>query len=260
MIVKAYKVSSFANRGNGGNPAGVVLNSDELTEAQMQNLAKIIGYSETAFISESEVADFKVRFFTTNAEVDLCGHATIAAFNLMQQKKLIKQGSYTQETKAGVLKINIKASTVYMQQTLPRFYEKIYAEELSDCLNIACTDFGTRMPIQAVSTGLKDILVPVKNNNILEYLKPDMKKIEEISKKYQATGIHVFALNNDPKSVAICRNFAPLYGISEESATGTSNGALACYFINMDILILTMKILLLSRETLCTSHLLLKLH
>jgi len=229
MIVKAYKVSSFANSGNGGNPAGVVLNSDELTEAQMQNLAKIIGYSETAFISESEVADFKVRFFTTNAEVDLCGHATIAAFNLMKQKKLIKQGSYTQETKAGVLKIDIKASAVYMQQTLPRFYEKIYAQELSDCLNIAYTDFDTRMPIQAVSTGLKDILVPVKNSNILEYLKPHMKKIEEISKKYQATGLHVFALNDDQKSVAICRNFAPLYGISEESATGTSNGALACY-------------------------------
>lgn len=229
MVVKSYKLSSFAKGSEGGNPAGVVLDTDEFTEAQMQNIANIIGYSETAFISGSEAADFKVRFFTPNAEVDLCGHATIAAFSLMQQKNLIKQSTYTQETKAGVLKIKIKASTVFMQQTLPEFYEKISVEELSDCLGIAYTDFDSRMPVQAVSTGIKDILVPVKSYNILENLRPDMKKIKEISKRYKATGLHVFTLNNDSKSAAVCRNFAPLYGIPEESATGTSNGALACY-------------------------------
>lgn len=229
MVVKVYKLSSFAKGSAGGNPAGVVLNADLFTEVQMQNLAKRIEYSETAFVSESELADFKVRFFTPNAEVDLCGHATIAAFSFMQQKKLIKQGTYTQETKAGVLKINIKASTVYMQQTLPKFYEEIATEELVDCLGIAYTDFDLRMPIQAVSTGIKDILVPVKSYNILENLIPDMKRIEDISKRYEATGLHVFTLNDNSKSAAICRNFAPLYGISEESATGTSNGALVCY-------------------------------
>ncbi|MGB7604653.1 MAG: PhzF family phenazine biosynthesis protein [Lutisporaceae bacterium] len=229
MVAKVYKLSSFAKSSAGGNPAGVVLNANGFTEVQMQNLAKRIGYSETAFVSESETADFRLRFFTPNAEVDLCGHATIAAFSLMQQKKFIKQGTYAQETKAGVLKINIKASTVYMQQTLPRFYEKIAAEELADCLGIDYTGFDQRMPIQAVSTGIKDILVPVKSYNILECLIPDMKKIEEVSKRYKATGLHVFTLNDNSKSVAICRNFAPLYGIPEESATGTSNGALVCY-------------------------------
>lgn len=229
MIAKVYKLSSFAKDSFGGNPAGVVLNADLFNEAQMQNLARIIGYSETAFVSESDTADFKLRFFTPSAEVDLCGHATIAAFSLMQQKNIIKQGTYTQETKAGVLKIDIKASAVYMQQTLPRFYEKIAAEELAACLGIAYTDFDHRLPIQAVSTGIKDILVPVKSHNILECLIPDMKKIEEISKRYGATGIHAFTLKDNSKSIAICRNYAPLYGIPEESATGTSNGALACY-------------------------------
>ncbi|OGO76768.1 MAG: phenazine biosynthesis protein PhzF [Clostridiales bacterium GWB2_37_7] len=228
MNVKAYKLNSFTQNIEGGNPAGVVLHAEELNEAQMQKLAELIGFSETAFVTKSETADFRIRFFTPCAEVDLCGHATIAVFNLLHQRGFLQEGEYTQETKAGILKIRIQNNTVFMQQAMPQYYEIVEGEELADCLEIDINALEDKLPIQAVSTGLKDILVPLKNEEYLANLKPNMKKIEELSKKYNAVGLHVFAISNADKKT-ICRNFAPLYGIPEESATGTSNGALACY-------------------------------
>ena len=236
MIVEAYKLNAFTQSIEGGNPAGVVLNSDELSEAQMQGLAGIIGFSETAFVMSSDKADFKVRFFTPNAEVDLCGHGTIAAFSLLLQKGMLQGIEYTQETKAGILKIKVKANEIYMEQVMPQYFEIIACEEILDCLGIDKSDLDDKLPIQAVSTGIKDIFIPLKSEKSLQSLKPDMDKIEAVSKKFAAVGLHVFVVTDDIDKTAICRNFAPLYGIPEESATGTSNGALACYLYKYGIL------------------------
>ncbi len=232
MKVKVYKLNSFAQEREGGNPAAVVLEGG-LTEIQMQKLAAVINFSETAYVDKKKESSFAVRFFTPTAEVDLCGHATIAAFCLMRSLGQVGDGPYRQKTKAGELDIVIEGNTVYMEQVLPRFYEVLSKEELAACLGIHEEEFSEHLPIQAVSTGLKDILVPLKSSRSLQHLQPDMKKIEEISKKYQAVGLHVFSIEAEG---AICRNFAPLYGIPEESATGTSNGALTCYMHKYGIL------------------------
>lgn len=236
LKVEAYKLNAFTQSIHGGNPAGVVLNAEELSEAQMQQLAGLIGFSETAFVTTSDKADFKVRFFTPSAEVDLCGHATIAVFSLLLQKGIIIEGEYTQETQAGILRISVKDNTIYMQQVMPQFFEIIDGEELLSCLGIDKVDLESKLPIQVVSTGLKDIFIPLKNENVLKNIKPDMAKIEAISKKFKVVGLHVFAFSSNIGKTAICRNFAPLYGIPEESATGTSNGALACYLYKYGML------------------------
>lgn len=90
-------------------------------------------------------------------------------------------------------------------------------------------------PIQIVSTGLKDILVPIDNRESLRKIKPNFEEMKKISKEKDVIGMHMFTLNNDEELTAICRNFAPLYGINEESATGTSNCALACYLFKYGI-------------------------
>ncbi|MGD8539840.1 MAG: PhzF family phenazine biosynthesis protein [Candidatus Aminicenantes bacterium] len=230
MKIKVYTLNSFAKTKNGGNPAGVVLEADNLTEDHMNKVANKVGFSETAFMQKSDKAHFKVRFFTPNEEVDLCGHATIAAFFLLKDKGLVQSGKYRLETKAGILDIDVRDNrTVFMAQVLAQFFEKITGEEIIKCLNISEDQILPNLPIQIVSTGLRDILVPVKNLKVLLSLKPDFNKISSVSKKYNVVGLHVFSLETKFKSTAHCRNFAPLYGIPEESATGTSNGALSCY-------------------------------
>lgn len=230
MKVNVYKLNSFAKTKEGGNAAGVVTNADSLSEKEMRKIAAILGFSETAFILRSNVADFKVRFFTPKEEVDLCGHATIATFYTMASLGLLKPGTYKQETKAGILGIEIKEdNSIMMNQPVPVFSEIIDKDELADSLNIKASQMLEDLSAQVVSTGLRDIMIPVKSIKILNAIKPDMEKIKKISQKYNAVGYHVFSLESLHGAYANCRNFAPLYDIPEESATGTSNGALGCY-------------------------------
>ncbi len=229
MNRQIYKISAFQYNNMGGNPAGVVLDADILSENEMLNIAKDIGFSETAFIMKSLYADFKVKFFTTVSEVDLCGHATIATFNLLRDLHVIKSGRYTQETRAGVLQLEIYDKLVYMEQNIPKFGDIIDRKELMNCFSMDHNDFYADLPIQIVSTGLRDIILPIRNLKTLNQLKANSNCISKISEKYDVVGIHAFCLESINEADAHTRNFAPRYGIDEESATGTSNGALACY-------------------------------
>ncbi|WP_426359879.1 PhzF family phenazine biosynthesis protein [Pseudocolwellia sp. HL-MZ19] len=223
-----------------GNPAGVVLNADKLTTQQMQYIATQVGYSETAFVSSDDQCDFNVRFFTPNNEVDFCGHATLAVFALLFKKNIITARTYSQHTKAGKLKVNIaEDSLVSMEQTLPQYLGEIDNKEVADLLNIPETLFSsTNLPCEIISTGLADVIIPVPFES-LDSIIPHLDNISRFSEEHNAVGIHLFELpqktrnNIDRKlkenTTISCRNFAPLFGISEESATGSACGALACY-------------------------------
>ena len=225
ILKDLYKVSAFTKGDEGGNKAGVYLNADTLTDDQMQKIAKDLGYSETAFVFKSDVADFKVRFFTPFMEVDLCGHATLATFFVLKTLNKISIGTYTQETKAGILKIRSELDLIYLELKAPLFYDMIDIKSIDACFS--SISYHENLKPCIVSTGLKEIFVPVKNKHILDQLIPNFEKIKEISAIYDVIGIHVFALDDDIDAYG--RNFAPIVGIDEESATGTSNGALACY-------------------------------
>lgn len=80
-MVHVYVMSAFSKDNKGGNKAGVVLNREELSVSQKMEIAKELGYSETAFVTDSDVADYKIEYFTPTDEVPLCGHATIATFS-----------------------------------------------------------------------------------------------------------------------------------------------------------------------------------
>lgn len=227
MDLTVYKLSSFPKEDHGGNEAGVVLDADSLKDKEMLKIAKEVGFSETAFVSNSNVADFKVRFFTPVNEVSLCGHATIATFNLLRDKEIISPGIYTQETKAGILKLDVKEDIVFMEQNSPVYGQVIEAIEFNNCFYN--DDYiNQELPIVILSTGMREIFLPINSVKKLNNLTPNFEEIIKLSKKYDVIGIHVFSVTKD-KADAYGRNFAPIVGINEESATGTSNGALGCY-------------------------------
>ena len=227
-MVEVYVVSAFSKGNQGGNKAGVVLDCRSLTPADMAAIAKDLGYSETAFLIKSNVADFKIRYFTPTEEVPLCGHATIATFSLLHSLGKLDKDAYTIETIAGTLNIRIeKDGMIFMEQNHPTYFETLKPEIFAECFENRFID--TALPIQIVSTGLKDIMLPVTSKDHLEKLNPQFINMANLCRKLDVVGIHAFALTNNTDTTAICRNFAPLYGIDEESATGTSNCALACY-------------------------------
>lgn len=144
---------------------------------------------------------------------------------------MLAKPSYIIETKSGILGIRSgEDGRFFMEQNPPRFYETINENEISGCFSVE--NFYKEYPIQIVSTGLRDILFPIPAPKALESLVPDFEAISRISREKDCVGIHAFSFAEDSQVTAICRNFAPLYGILEESATGTSNCALACYLFH----------------------------
>ncbi|EPG7576950.1 TPA: PhzF family phenazine biosynthesis protein [Providencia rettgeri] len=230
--ILVYLVNSFTQNNTGGNPAGVVLNPPALSTSQKIAIAQQVGFSETAFVYNSEDTDFEVDFYTAEGEVDFCGHATLAVFFTLASLKLISSGCYTQKTKAGVLSVSVSPNNIVMAQALPTLRTGPNINEVAAALGITremITETG--LPIMIVSTGLPDIIIPV-NTGYLDLLQPNYEAITRISKESNAIGFHVFELSEDPSITAHCRNFAPLYGINEESATGSASGALGCYLVN----------------------------
>lgn len=232
-MVRVYVASAFSKNEKGGNKAGVLIDDYNLSIKQKMKVAEMLGYSETAFISKSDKADFKLEYFTPVEEVPLCGHATIATFVVLNNLKKLKKLSYKIETKSGILNIQIQDDIILMQQNSPNYYDIIDKSEIEDCIDTEI--LNTNYPIQIVSTGLKDILVPINSRENLKKLTPDFEEMKKISKEKDVIGMHMFTLNNTDELTAVCRNFAPLYGIDEESATGTSNCALACYLYKYGI-------------------------
>lgn len=237
-------VDAFAERLFGGNAAGVVIIGESEsfpTNDLMLKVAAELRYSETAFIKRLGGNRFKIRYFTPVAEVELCGHATIGAFHAMLEEGMVESGSvYEIETLQGVLDVEVRDSAILMDMAKPRLYEYIKdkdaVDELYSIMGLQraeghgiCNDNPQLyLHPRIVSTGLKDIMLPVANEEELYNIAPDFTALAELSERYKVVGVHAFTCNSKDGRVH-ARNFAPLYGIDEEAATGTSNGALACY-------------------------------
>lgn len=225
--MKYYIVDAFTDQPFGGNPAGVVLlDSDAFPEEElMLKVAAELRYSETAFVVQHSDNEYTVRYFTPKAEVELCGHATIATFSLLYQLELAK-GECICHTLAGDLAIEV-GDRVMMQMATPQIVKTIdEPEEIYRALG--AVDYTPALPVMIVSTGLPDFMIPIGDVETLNRLQPDMEAVSAITKKYEAVSFHVFAFGNDGYTAHV-RDFAPLYDIPEESATGTANASLTHY-------------------------------
>lgn len=238
--MKTFYCKSFNCGSLGGNPAGVVLMDDcTLTEEEMQKKAAEIGFSETAFVKPLEKDVYSVRFFTPTTEVDLCGHATIAAFYCLAHIKLregqLMPETVWQETKSGKLSVRIiyqdnSVKSVLMEQAEPVEYQVIEGdlkERIARSMSLKPADLmipGLNIQPRIVSTGLKDVIIPVKDRKTLNEMVCNIPMIADISRELDVTGYHVFTFDGPQ---IYTRNFGPAVGIDEECATGTSNGALS---------------------------------
>ena len=122
-----YHVDAFTTSRFRGNPAGVVLNADGLSDAEMQDLARELKHSETAFVLAPDGADHDVRlrYFSPTTEVPLCGHATIATHYVRAGLPGFGSSEFRQKTAAGIQRIRIGRNEVggrrvFMQQERPR--------------------------------------------------------------------------------------------------------------------------------------------
>ncbi len=229
--MKYYIVDAFTEKPFGGNTAGVVfLDEDPFPDEKlMVQVAAELRYSETAFVRRLSPTEYHMRYFTPKAEVELCGHATIATFSLLHTLGLAT-GHCLCHTLAGDLAVEV-GKRVMMQMAAPRIVKTINdTDEIYRALRL--DGYHPELPVQVAYSGLADIMIPVPDVDALNTLQPDMDAVSSLTAKHESVSFHVFALAADEiPYTAYVRDFAPLYGVPEESATGTANAALTHYLV-----------------------------
>ena len=240
--MKIFVCDAFSSKIFKGNQAGVVIleeNENYPRETLMKNIAAELRHSETAFVKKIDNKKFKIRYFTPTEEVELCGHATISVFSVLRELNIVFVGKYIAETLAGNLEIIIDKDFIWMDMASPKI-EYIFnldeIKEIYSAFNLDVNQAPKNLIPKVVNTGLSDIIIPIENKETLDSFVMNKEKVIEISKKYKVVGAHLFTLDKMKKVTAFCRNIAPLVGIDEECATGTSNGALTHYLKDYNII------------------------
>lgn len=233
-IVDAFTTQRFA-----GNACGVVTRADGLTDAQMQNIARELNLSETAFVLPSEVANFRVRFFTPLQEIPLAGHPTIATmYTLADEGRIdLSRGPerVVQELSIGVLPVDVSrddsgVTRVVMTQGKPEFGRRLDRNVFAEALGIEPSDMLEAVPVQVVSTGTPQAMVPVKSLAVLKRLSPNLQHLSDLENIGHYFSTHVFALEAfEQPNRTHARHFAASRGIPEDPVTGSATGSMAAY-------------------------------
>jgi PhzF family phenazine biosynthesis protein len=239
--LEIYQVDSFTNEKFKGNPAGVVMNADGLTDQEMLYIAREMNNSETAFFFKPDGTDHevKLRYFTPKTEVPVCGHATIAAHYVRALELGLNSSTVIHKIGIGVLPVEIiKESNDYsimMTQGKVEFYPKFAYEvenNIVKALGLREDELDPRCPIQIVSTGHSKVMIGIKTRQRLNELAPDMLALTQISKFINCNGYFVFTLDSQQKNILTHgRMFAPAIGINEDPVTGNANGPLGAYLV-----------------------------
>ena len=231
---RALLIDAFTTDPLSGNPAGLVPDADGLTTEAMAAIARELNASETAFLSASETADRRIRYFTPAGEIELCGHATVAAGAWLADAGRIDDGTHTFEANVGPVGIDIDDGTVWMEGEVSAVsridlgYDRVAAALGADPATLS--DIGADLPLATASTGLDYLVVPVNFLEALSGLEPDFDAIESLTSELGVTGVYAFTFDTlDADTTLHGRMFAPGVGVEEDPVTGTASGAVGAY-------------------------------
>ena len=243
--VHIKQVDAFTDKPLTGNPAGVVLDAEGLSDRDMMTIAREMSVPETAFILPASTAhaDLRIRWFTSTVEVPLCGHATIAGFHALAEEGLHGmeyEGTYQfrLETMSGVLPLTVrKTSTcveVMLGLNLPVFKRAgIQKLDVMRILNITLEEFETRLPIVTDQY----LYVPVRRLHTVFALQPNMFSLSQFLTNRNLSGLCVFTTETVERTSSVhSRFFAPNLGINEDPVTGSANGPLGVYLFENGVL------------------------
>ncbi|MDH5506591.1 MAG: PhzF family phenazine biosynthesis protein [Anaerolineae bacterium] len=233
------QVDAFTETRLGGNPCAILFETDEMSDASMLAIAKEMNLSETAFVRKSSTADFGVRYFTPAEEIPLAGHPTIATtFALVESGRLALTGDHTTialELKAGIIKVEIyaeggKAARIVMTQMKPQFLKRYEAEAVMPVFGLSAGDALLNAPLQTVSTGTAQLMIPVRDMDALRRAKMDHEAYVDLRAKGDFFSPHLFCLGGvTEEGDTFARHFGTPPDTVEDPFTGSATGGMAAY-------------------------------
>ena len=243
--VQVHQVDAFTREPFTGNPTGVVLNADALSEAQMLAIARELNNAETAFILAPDADDHTVRarFFTPRSEAGFVGHATIAAQYVLSRRHEAPRWQ-RQKSKAGIVDVEVRGSDedrrIAIRRSPPPIGRELNDREplaVLDALALASESLDPRIPLRIVGAAGTRLLIGVRGPEPLKQLKPDLARLTTLSAQIGAAGYFVFTLvANTSDHLTEARMFCPALGIAEDPVSGNAHGLLGAYLARLGLL------------------------
>lgn len=246
--VHVHQVDAFTNTKFGGNPAGVVLDAENLDETTMRKIARELNLSETAFVFPSQKASFRMRYFTpTGHEITFCGHSTVGALYMIAKEKrfgIDKEGVYPfeVETLCGTLKMEAKIENhdeIKVAYETPQIKLRKTSISHFDVATAGGFDahlINSTFPVMYEETN-KDLFIVTESLDALKKIECDSKSFAQFSKQHNIVSLCVFCPQTfAPENQFHMRCFAPLVGIPEDPFTGSVLGGLTAYVDSFGLL------------------------
>jgi PhzF family phenazine biosynthesis protein len=217
----------------------VLLDDESTSDQSLQAVARELAAPTTGFVWRGGPADFRVRFFTSSQEIDMCGHVVIGVASALVDEGLVgpqhHSCSITFRTLAGPIPVSIafhgQRPEITMTQR-PPLQETVGIEssEIAQTLGLSIGDLHPSFPIEVVSTALRHLIVSVRDAAVLSRLRPNYSAVASLCRQARCDTAPVVAFANDERETSWrLRDLCPAIRYDEEPASGTTNGALGCY-------------------------------
>ena len=244
------KLAAFTSSPKGGNPAGVWIGETLPEVNEMQKIATDVGFSETAFVAPSTGSNRTVRYFSPEAEVPFCGHATVATGVALGKKS--GSGIYQFETSIGIIPVDVSVRdgeiTASLTSVEPKF--ELASESLVKAALLALgwhlDDLDFSIPPARAFGGNWHLVLAAKSKRRLDDLSYDFEKLKQIMLDDDLTTLQLIWRESD--DFIHSRNPFPVGGVVEDSATGAAAVALGGYLREAKIIVAPQNIGILQGE------------
>jgi PhzF family phenazine biosynthesis protein len=217
MTIKIYQIDAFADRTFAGNPAAVCPLDKWLPDETMQNIAMENNLAETAFYV-NEKDGLRIRWFTPNIEVDLCGHATLATAFVLFHHENYKGDKIVFNSRSGPLTVSKSGDTLTLN---------FPADKIVEVPSLPALEQGLGAKSLKTFKGKTDYMLVFENEAQIKKMNPDFKLLGSVN----ARGIIVTAKGNTVDFVS--RFFGPQSGIDEDPVTGSAHTSLTPYWASV---------------------------
>jgi trans-2,3-dihydro-3-hydroxyanthranilate isomerase len=236
---KILQVDAFSDQPLGGNPCAVLFDTDAMDAGTMLAIAKEMNLSETAFVRHSEIANFGVRYFTPAEEIPLAGHPTIATTYALIDTGLLTltepQTTITLELQVGPIEVEIftqeqQIERIVMSQLKPQFLLTHDPSEVMPIFGLSPRDALTNIPIQTVSTGAPQLMIAVRDHEVLRRIRLDIAAYSDYRARSDFFSPHLFCLGGiTERGDTFARHFGVPPDTPEDPFTGSATGGMAAF-------------------------------
>lgn len=231
--VRVFQVDAFTSSPFTGNPAGVVLDADQLSEAEMQAIARELNNGDTAFVLPATTADhdITVRFFTPRKEAPFVGHATLATHAVLS--RIAPRVLCRQAGKTGIVEVRtLEAQRGWsIRQPPPPLTRSPGGEEIDEVLQLLGLRADQLDPVCApriAGAASTRLLLALRDGTALDGIRPRLAELAALSPRIGAQGYFIFTRAARVTGCATeSRMFCPALGIDEDPVSGNAHAMLA---------------------------------